>query len=269
MSSLPRLEQFRRLVGGVVYGPVKSRRWGLSLGINLSGPGKYCSFGCPYCFRGYNQGRPSQEDFIQSIPQIPAILEALKIRMASLEGSPVEDWTLAGNAEPTDHPLFPEIVEALIALRDEQWPTLKLSILTNGIGLLPRINSKYKEVKGALKKVDRPCLKLDAGTPKTWKALAAPVYGVTLQEWMEGAGTLKNVLYQTMLLKGAINNSSPLEIDGLCEAFLKLEPRQIQLYTINKTPANPKIKGLEEEEILRIKGVMEERLEGVDVVAVL
>ena len=123
-----------RIIKGVVYGPVTSRRFGLSLGINLSGNGKYCSFNCPYCFRGTNMGRPDENAFLRNLPETETVMAAVKDRLGMEDAVTIKDWTIAGNAEPTDHPEFPIIVEALIALRNSAFPDVNISVLTNGMG---------------------------------------------------------------------------------------------------------------------------------------
>jgi wyosine [tRNA(Phe)-imidazoG37] synthetase (radical SAM superfamily) len=123
---------------GIVYGPVKSRRFGLSLGVNLSGPGKYCSFDCLYCFRGRNDGRPSDPRFLDGLPARDEVVSALEAWLIGNE--PVDDITIAGNAEPSDHPEFLRIVEGLVSVRNARRPGATITVLTNGMGLVPRFN---------------------------------------------------------------------------------------------------------------------------------
>ncbi|MCP4690836.1 MAG: radical SAM protein [Desulfobacterales bacterium] len=231
----------RSVIDGILYGPVKSRRFGISLGINLSGRGKYCSFSCPYCFRGANHGRPDHPRFRQGLPTPGAVLRALEERLRHADGEGIRDWTIAGNAEPTDHPDFPAIVRRLIAMRDRSHPGVKISVLTNGMGLTPRLNANHEAVRLALEAVDRPCLKLDGGTPATWRKLANPYAGVTLPEWMEGARRLSRPIIQTMLVRGRIDNTTPDEVAALKARYREIAPRGVQILTINKPPADSRL----------------------------
>ncbi len=247
----------RNIVSGILYGPVTSRRFGASLGINLSGRGKYCSFSCPYCFRGPNHGRPSHPRFRRELPTLGAVLRSLKERLHQADGDRIEDWTLAGNAEPTDHPDFPRIVEALTALRDAFFPRVKISVLTNGMGLLPRLNKNHEAVRVALSAVDRPCLKLDGGAPATWRKMANPFAGVTLPEWMDGVQRLSRPIIQTMFVRGGIDNTTPAEIEALKACCRTLAPREVQVLTINKPPADSRLRPVPPERLKQLQDLME------------
>ena len=242
----------RRVQQGIVYGPVRSRRFGASLGINMSGSGKYCSFDCLYCFRGINDGRPDSIDFRSGLPSADMVTDALN---RWLDGSLVniDDLTIAGNAEPTDHPAFPEIVDHIIRLRDNFRQGINITVLTNGMGLLQRLNSRHENVKSALERVDKLCVKLDTGVPESWLKLSRPYRGVTFLEWFKAVQTLSEPIIQTMLVKGRIDNTSQKELTHLKECLEILDPKEVQLLTINKPPAEPGLYPVERDEIDRIR----------------
>lgn len=239
-------KELRNLAEGVIYGPVQSRRFGVSLGINLSGNGKYCSFNCRYCCRGFNDGRPDHPQFLQEILPVKEIINQVKIAMEKSEAG-IVDWTVAGNGEPTDYPHFPQVIAELVELRNRYWPQIKLSALTNGMGTLDRVRSDAQQVIAALGKLDRPCVKLDSGVETTWRRLALPAYKVNLEEWLQGVSRLSRPIVQTMLLKGSIDNTGASELQALAQCYLRLAPREVHLYTINKIPADQRLLPVPEE----------------------
>ena len=142
------------LYASPIFGPIHSRRLGVSLGINLLPPdGKYCSFDCIYCECGFNH------DFVahNRMPSRQQVYDALRQQLLKMqqEGPKPDVLTFAGNGEPTMHPHFPEIVDDVIKLRDEFFPNAKVSVLSNATQIL------HQPVFDALKKVDNNILKLD------------------------------------------------------------------------------------------------------------
>ncbi len=243
----------RRVNKNIIYGPVRSRRFGLSLGINLSGDGKYCSFNCPYCFRGYNQGRPSNIRFRKHLPSYDRVIKDVLAWMESASFKEVEDLTIAGNAEPTDNPAFPQIVNHLIELRDKESPQVKVSVLSNGMGLLPRLNPHYNDVYNALEKVDRACLKLDSGIPDTWRKLAVPVHWVSFHEWFSAARQLQRPVVQTLLVQGRIDTTTQKELEALKVCYGDLNPKEIHVLTVNKAPADSRLLPVDKERLQEIQ----------------
>lgn len=148
----------RKLCSEIVYGPVRSRRFGISLGLNISGSSKYCSFNCIYCFRGKNDGSPDHNDFLTGLPSTASVVDSLE-NWIKKSHETIDDITFAGNAEPTNHPDFPEIIEEVINLRNRYLQDVAVSVLTDGTGLIPRLNKRFMDVKHALEKVENPCIK--------------------------------------------------------------------------------------------------------------
>ena len=137
-----------------IFGPVHSRRLGVSLGINLlPEDGKWCTFDCVYCECGFNKDfRPKKP-----LPTREEVYMALEERLKNMSANgPVPDvLTFAGNGEPTLHPHFAEIIEDTRALRDRYFPKAKISVLSNATQIF------RPEVFEALRKVDNNILKLD------------------------------------------------------------------------------------------------------------
>ena len=141
-----------------IFGPVHSRRLGVSLGINLlPEDGKVCSFDCIYCECGFNKDRRPTK----TLPSRHEVFEALESRLKDMKanGPKPDVLTFAGNGEPTMHPEFPEIIDDVRMLRDRYFPEAKISVLSNATQILkPRVFE-------ALKKVDNNILKLDTVNP--------------------------------------------------------------------------------------------------------
>src|SRR5574344_1736061 len=109
-----------------IFGPIHSRRLGVSLGINLlPEDGKFCTFDCVYCECGYNaDNRPKKK-----LPSRKEVREALEKRLIDMKnnGPSPDVLTFAGNVEPPSHPSFPEIIDDVIGLRNRYFPNAKVS----------------------------------------------------------------------------------------------------------------------------------------------
>ena len=137
-----------------VFGPVHSRRLGISLGINLMPrDGKLCSFDCIYCECGLNENhrtsapRPTRE-------QVREALEA-KLRSMRDAGELPDVLTFAGNGEPTAHPDFPSIIDDTIALRNRYCPEAHVSVLSNAtFAVRPKVHEALMKVENNIQKLD-------------------------------------------------------------------------------------------------------------------
>ena len=141
------------LFESLVFGPIRSRRLGKSLGINLMPEiGKICSFDCIYCECGWNP----EKKHISRLPQKDVFEKILEEKLKELQGTCDEpdSITFSGNGEPTLHPDFAEIIEITIRLRDLYIPNAVISVLTNGSML------HKKEIFDAISKVDNNIIKL-------------------------------------------------------------------------------------------------------------
>lgn len=216
-----------------IFGPIHSRRLGTSLGVNLSPrDGKVCSFDCLYCEAGFNAQGPGTS----GLPSRAEVRAQLRARLQAMHdaGEPLNVITFSGNGEPTLHPDFEGIVDDVIALRDEFYPDVKISVLTNST----RLGSEA--VCRALRKVDNNILKLDSAVEATMRRLDRPNDPAFTVDRV--IGQLKQFgctgIIQTMILRGdGIDNTTDAEIDALIAAYKAIEPREIMLYSIDrKTP---------------------------------
>lgn len=226
------------LFNSIVFGPVRSRRLGISLGINLLPTnGKRCSFDCIYCECGYNKDFKTDAP----LPSQEAVRNSLRTKLQQLqaEGIVPDVITFAGNGEPTMHPRFAEIIDDTIALRNEFFPKAKISVLSNAVHL------NKESVFATLQKVDNNILKLDSGILETIQLMDRPLLPsysierqVQLLKRFEGNFTL-----QTMFLRGThegkrIDNTTEEEVEAWLKLVEELKPREVMIYTIDReTPS--------------------------------
>lgn len=230
-----------------IFGPVHSRRLGVSLGINLMpGDGKVCSFDCIYCECGFNKDfkphteRPSREEVRQA-------LEA-KLKDMQANGPAPDVLTFAGNGEPTLHPDFPGIIDDTLALRDRYFPDAKVSVLSNSTMI------HKPAVFEALNKIDNNILKLDTVDKAYIQALDQPAKGYDVQKIIRYMKEFKgNCIIQTMFSKGNykgkdMNNTTPQYVKPWMDAVREIAPRQVMIYTIDReTPTQGLLKATHEE----------------------
>lgn len=228
----------RVLFHSTIFGPIHSRRLGTSLGVNLTpNDGKICSFDCLYCEAGFNAQGPGTTGFAPR-REVARLLEE-KLSEMKKAGEGLDVITFSGNGEPTLHPEFAGVVDDTLRLRDSYFPQAKVSVLTNST----RLGSD--EVREALKRVDNNILKLDSAIDATVKLLDRPNHpGFSCERVIgqleEFAGT---GIVQTMMLRGEwegqrIDNTTDEEIEALIEAYRRIRPREIMLYSIDRqTPA--------------------------------
>ncbi len=230
-----------------IFGPIKSRRLGISLGVNLlPADGKICTFDCIYCECGFNSERRPK----RRIPQRHEVADALEIKLAEMkaDGALPDVITFAGNGEPTVHPQFNEIIDDTIALRDRYCPDAKVSVLTNATML------SKPTVFEALLKVDNNILKLDTVDTAYIKRVDRPNGRYDVREII---GYMKKfrgkAVIQTMFLKGEVdgidvNNTVEEYVAPWIEAVKEIAPREVMIYTIDReTPQKGLLKATPDE----------------------
>ncbi len=240
------------LFNEIVFGPIHSRRLGLSLGMNLLPyDGKLCSFDCIYCECGFNKDFRTRT----KLPDRENVKAALKDKLQTLqkEGTKIDVITFSGNGEPTSHPEFANIIYDTIALRNQFAPDAKISVLTNGI------NVGKPEVFEALKKVENQILKIDSAFDETAKLIDRPntkeysiAKQVELYKRFEG-----NFILQTMFLRGKfegqrIDNTTEEEVSAWLELVRELNPREVMIYTIDRETPAKKLEKTPIEELRKI-----------------
>ena len=210
----------------VVFGPIKSRRLGWSLGINLlPTKGKICNFDCIYCECGWNaDGRDDTK-----LPSAAEVRSALEAKLADilLEGTQVDSITFSGDGEPTLNPDFARIIDDTIALRDIYCPQAKVSVLTNATKLLS------DTVFGALRKVDAPILKLDAPTDERARKINGALPSFRVDDVVKGMKRFEgDFILQTMFLKSDdFDSLEPQMLAKWMDIVREIRPRLIMAYT--------------------------------------
>jgi wyosine [tRNA(Phe)-imidazoG37] synthetase (radical SAM superfamily) len=220
-----------------IFGPVHSRRLGISLGINLlPADGKVCSFDCIYCECGFNKDhRPTLP-----LPEREEVAHKLESKLQDMqaEGQLPDVLTFAGNGEPTSHPHFAEIIDDTIRLRDQYCPKAKVCVLSNSTFI------HRPQVHDALMRVDDNILKLDTVSPDYINKVDRPTGTYDVNAIIERMQAFHgHIIIQTMFMRGTYNGES---VDNTGEAFVvpwldivkAIKPQQVMVYTIDReTPA--------------------------------
>lgn len=216
---------------GPVFGPVRSRRLGVSLGVNLApADGKRCSFDCVYCENGTNDERPTSSPW----PTATQVAEALgaRLRDMSAAGEPPDVITLAGNGEPTANPEFPEVVDAVLSLRDELCPKARVAVLSNAT------MAHVPAVRDALLRVDDNILKLDTVDGDFIRRVDRPVGGYDVGRVVDALAAFGGrVMVQSMFLGGeldgrSVDNTGEAYVGPWLEALARIRPEEVMVYTI-------------------------------------
>jgi len=216
----------------VVFGPVNSRRLGVSLGINLLPVGfKHCSFNCIYCECGWTKVNTAVQNIFPPSGEIKKSLENKLLEMLG-NGALPEAISFAGNGEPTLHPDFAEIIDFTIELRNKYSSGSAVAVLSNATMLhLP-------DVVEALKKVDKNILKLDAGTEETYRLINNTLADISLEDIICNLRKFKtNLIIQSLFVRGEyqgkrVDNTTETEISKWLKYIKELKPEQVMIYPI-------------------------------------
>lgn len=247
----------------IIFGPLHSRRLGISLGINLLPlDGKLCSFNCIYCECGLNENHRTHT----SLPTRTEVKKALenKLTVMQQEGIVPDVITFAGNGEPTLHPDFSGIIDDTITMRNHFFPSAKIAVLSNATMI------EKETVFEALNKVDDNILKLDSVLDTRIRQLDCPnTSSFTFNKLINGLKRFNgNLIIQTMFLKGEhegklVDNTTEEEIQGWIEALKIIRPKQVMIYTIDRETPVKNLRKTPKEEIDAIAN--RARKEGFDV----
>lgn len=246
------------LFNEIIFGPVKSRRLGVSLGINLLPVNsKICNFNCIYCECGWTND--IQKAAIH-LPGRDEVREALDHKLSVMKGGgeAPDVITYAGNGEPTLHPEFPGIIDDSIILRNKYFPKAKIAVLSNSTTI------KNPLIKAALLKVDQNILKLDSAFDETIMIHNQPRVKINAEELIENlAGFNGKLIIQTLFLHGVydgkiIDNTTPEEINAWLGALQRIKPSEVMIYTISRdTPEGAQLKKVSAKELSAIAARVE------------
>ncbi|MPL94183.1 hypothetical protein SDC9_40333 [bioreactor metagenome] len=238
------------LFGSIIFGPVRSRRLGLSLGINLLPAGrKVCTFDCVYCECGWTgistpDGLPSAADVISSLEN--------KLSEMKSAGELPDSITYAGNGEPTMHPEFDFIMRESVRLRNLYAPSAKITVLTNSTQL------HKQKVADAIALADKGLLKLDSTDEKQFSLINRPAKGIELKNIMQSIRNFQGEkIIQTMMLRGEnegekIDNTTKDSLLNLASFVSEINAVEWMLYPIDRPTPEKKLEKMSHEEMDRI-----------------
>jgi len=246
------------LFDSIVFGPVRSRRLGVSLGINLLPVNrKVCTFNCIYCECGWTG---QKETCRAPLPAREEVANALRVKLTSMlsAGEYPDVITYAGNGEPTLHPEFEQIIDDTIAIRDEFFPKAQISVLSNAS------NIHKESVRRGLLKADMNILKLDSANPHTIELLNQPTGSYDLEKVKSFMRLFNHrFIIQTMFVRGdydgtEIDNTTPDEIAAWLDTVNDLKPQSVMVYTIARdTPLGKNLRKVPLAELKEIASMVE------------
>jgi len=238
--------------GQIVYGPVSSRRMGHSLGVNVTPRrGKTCSFDCVYCQYGRTLNLVSAPSELADSVDECAVLKEVEIWLRRLrkQDQELNSITFSGYGEPTLFPLLKETVLGVKGLRDEYYPGVRVDILTNSSTVT------HEGVFAALREFDSVVAKLDAGSQEMFEAINRPASEVPpLQDIAQSLARLQDatnrVTIQTLAFRSTDShyrdNSSLDEIRLVAERARLINPVEIQVYTVKRSPSESFVEPIDE-----------------------
>ncbi len=238
------------LQDAAVYGPIHSRRYGNSLGINpLPVSYKFCDFDCVYCQYGWTprtkQLGAKTGEKLKPLADLVREIENAFLKFKN-EGISVNVITIAGNGEPTLYPEFLKLTNELLRLRNEYFPRVKIGILSDSS------QCHRLDIKQALELLDERCMKLDGGDPETIEKINKPAGRFDLKRTVEALKNLKDVTIQSLFLEGSHSNTSPEQIEAWVRTIDYIKPSRVQVYTIDRPPADSAAKAVSELKLKQI-----------------
>ncbi|GIU00550.1 radical SAM protein [Sulfurovum sp. TSL6] len=230
----------------IIFGPIHSRRFGKSLGVDLSPGKKQCNFDCLYCELDPAKTMESYDDVVSVEEVTTALITALK------EHSDIDFITLTANGEPTLYPYLSELIDEINSFKG---PT-KTLILSNAA------NIDDVKVQDALLKLDEVKLSLDCATQKCLQKLDRSHKGIEVEKIKAGMLAFKSrydgpLVIEILIVKTL--NDSEEEIAKLDEYLLKLQPTRIDIGTIDRPPAFD-VKPVSYEKLLEISHLFDSSL---------
>ena len=229
-----------------IFGPVPSRRLGLSLGIDLIPP-KTCTYDCLYCQVGKTRNKHLCPENFAPVTRVLAELKD------TLEKIVPDVITLAGSGEPTLHSEIDKIIAGIKDLTDT-----RIVLLTNGSLLW------NEEIRKRIRGVDIVMPTLSTVFEDTFRAIHRPHQDLRLPEIIQGIKTFRREFHGLMYLEVVLLdgfNDSDKEITGLKRVIDEISPDKVQLNTVVRPPSDPGARPLDRERLEYIKGLLGDRTE--------
>ena len=207
---------------GIIYGPLFSRRLGLSLGVNLLPVvRKVCSFDCIYCHYGLTDRKAVVRD--DDFPTPDMVYQAVEKALRSSKR--FNTLTFSGNGEPTLHPHFTSIVKRIKSMRDYLRPGVTLSLYSNAS------TAGRPQIREVLEQFDNPILKLDTGDQQTFEKINRPLGDIKLSDIIASLKDVPNLVIQSLVVNGQVNSSTPEVIKTWQAVLAGIRPAKVQLYS--------------------------------------
>ena len=248
----------------IAFGPIQSRRLGSSLGINVSPTHKkICSFNCIYCECGWTLEKNIDLNCFFSVEEIITAIEK-KLIQCKESNIQIDSITFSGNGEPTLHPNFYQIIDALIILRNKYYPETAITCLSNATQL------SNTEVLAALKKIENPVLKLDAVSEPLFQLINKPTIPVSVEEIIKHLKQWNgDFILQSLFFKGEIdgqyfNNASEPHLALWIDVVKMLHPKKVMIYSLDRNTPAQKLEKIPINELHKITQVLQKI--GIDAV---
>jgi wyosine [tRNA(Phe)-imidazoG37] synthetase (radical SAM superfamily) len=235
----------------LIYGPVQSLRYGATLGVNLLGPSKVCSYNCVYCHLGPTVLTMNK---IRKDYEFPTLDQ---IRMAFREyikkSVPCDAIVISGNGEPTLYPQFEEAAQLIMELRQEHMPGRKVVCLSNGAHL------DNKKVIAGMNLLDERVIKVDAGGDALMQKINDPLVRINMAKFLSGVRKLNDCVVQALFVDGDVNNCSPEHLEEWIEVIGMIKPKNIQLCTLTRAGFLPGVRAVEDDVLYGIAFKLKKR----------
>ncbi|EAC1786147.1 radical SAM protein [Campylobacter coli] len=222
----------------ILFGPINSRRFGRSLGIDLSPSKKQCNFDCVYCELEAQKPQEKQDEIV-SVEEI-----ILEVQGALEKNVPFDFLTLTANGEPSLYPHLDELISSLRKIAKDK----KLLILSNGTAVLDQ--DKFN----TLLKLDVVKFSLDSAISKTFYRIDRALKNINLEKMIEKMAEFKtqfkgDLVMEILVVKDLNDNEE--EFIALNQALAKIAPLRVDLSTIDRPPAYA-VKKISEERLLEL-----------------
>jgi len=208
----------------IIFGPINSRRFGKSLGIDLSPDKKQCNYDCLYCELEPAKTTQTYTDVLSVDEIMSAIIDALEIY------TDIDVLTITANGEPTLYPHLPELISQINDIKGD----IKTLILSNASTI------DNPEIQNALLNIDTVKLSLDCASQKCINKIDRLHSGIDVENikrgMLEFKSKTKNPLIIEILVVEGVNDK-PEYIEELNSFLVELHPDRIDIGTIDRPPA--------------------------------
>ena len=236
----------------IIYGPVTSLRYGSTLGVNLLGAEKVCSYNCIYCSLGPTVLTMNKVRKEYQFPTLDLLRQ--KFREYITQSVTTDAIVVSGNGEPTLYPEFDEAMKVLVELREQHLPGKPIVILSNGAHLDSR------KVATGMNLADHRVIKIDAGNDALMMKVNDPLIRINLAKFLNGVGKLDGCTVQSLFFTGDVDNTLPELLDEWIEIIGMVKPQGIQICTLTRpTPLNPTLKPVDEDTLYSIAFKLKKR----------